>query len=216
MVVERDALVSSNSQSRPKVFGIGFQKTGTTSLANSLGLLGYRVTGPNGIYDKRIAERAESLVDRMIPRFDAFQDNPWPLFFQHIDRHVPGAKFILTVRDTDAWYDSVLRHFGGTDRPMLRFIYGVGDPRGNRSRFVERYESHNNAVREYFANRSADLLVMDFSAEHDPWSSLCEFLEVPLPGRAFPHSNSGSQRSRFDRSRFRWAQGRLKELLYER
>lgn len=216
MVVESDAPVSSTPQTRPKVFGIGFQKTGTTSLANSLGLVGYRVTGPNGIYDSKISERAEALIDRMIPRFDAFQDNPWPLFFQRIDRHVPGAKFILTVRDADAWYDSVVRHFGGTDRPMLRFIYGVGDPVGNRSLFMERYKAHNDAVREYFANRPEDLLVIDFTTAHDPWVRMCEFLEIPHPGIPFPHSNSGSQRSRLDRSRVRWIQGRLKELLHER
>jgi hypothetical protein len=32
---------------KTKVFGIGFHKTATTSLAKALSYLGYRVTGPN-------------------------------------------------------------------------------------------------------------------------------------------------------------------------
>jgi hypothetical protein len=51
---------------KEKVFCIGFHKTGTTSLRVALELLGYRVTGPNGVQDpdigKNVHELAYSLV----------------------------------------------------------------------------------------------------------------------------------------------------------
>lgn len=40
-----------------KMFGIGFYKTGTKSLAEVLKRLGYPVTGPNGNRDPDIADK---------------------------------------------------------------------------------------------------------------------------------------------------------------
>src|SRR5215472_9937783 len=42
---------------KTKVFGIGFHKTATTSLAKALSYLGYRVTGPNWVDNPNPAER---------------------------------------------------------------------------------------------------------------------------------------------------------------
>ena len=82
----------------PKVFCIGFHKTGTTSLKMALKILGYRVTGPNGRHDKNIGRNVEALARRIVPKFDAFQDNPWPIIYRFLDKEYPGSKFILTVR----------------------------------------------------------------------------------------------------------------------
>ena len=60
----------------PKVFGIGFHKTGTKKLAVALRTLGYRVTGPNGATDPDIANNAIEMCFSMVGQFDAFQDNP--------------------------------------------------------------------------------------------------------------------------------------------
>ncbi|MYB38984.1 MAG: hypothetical protein F4Y26_16695 [Gammaproteobacteria bacterium] len=48
----------------PKVFEIGFDKTGTKSLGAALGILGYRVCGPVGAKDPDIAPKAEGSVAR--------------------------------------------------------------------------------------------------------------------------------------------------------
>ena len=48
-----------------KIFGIGFHKTGTTSLAQALKMLGFSVTGPNGINDPNIADNARYLIQRL-------------------------------------------------------------------------------------------------------------------------------------------------------
>jgi hypothetical protein len=174
----------------PKVFGIGFHKTATTSLAGALGLLGYKVTGPNAVTKSNVEERALRMAGRLVKRYDAFQDNPWPLLYRQLDRRYPGSKFILTVRPTDRWIRSVVDHFGGTTTPMREWIYGgVGDPAGHEEHYIARYERHNAEVRTYFAGRSHDLLEMDITAG-DGWEKLCPFLGHPVPAEPFPSMNS--------------------------
>jgi Sulfotransferase domain len=178
----------------PKIFGIGFHKTGTTSLADALTVLGYRVTGPNGV---RLAGMSQELAWRvasdLLEDYDAFQDNPWPILYRELDRAVPGSKFVLTVRPDDAWLDSVVRHFGTESTPMREWIYGVGAPVGHEQVFLDRYRRHNQEVVEYFEDRTDDLLVMRVT-EGDGWGALCPFLSREEPDEAFPHSNPAERR----------------------
>ena len=59
---------------RPKVFCIGFHKTGTTSVKDALKILDYRVAGPFGRNDRNIASTVEAKAQALVPQFDAFQD----------------------------------------------------------------------------------------------------------------------------------------------
>lgn len=173
-----------------KVFGIGFHKTGTKSLAAALQELGYSVTGPNGVYRTDIAQIAWPMCMALIRQFDAFQDNPWPILYRDLYAHCPDGKFILTTRPTENWLNSVREYFGQNVTPMRRWIYGHGHPEGNEQRYVERYERHNREVVEFFADKPGKLLVIDFSAG-DGWKKLCEFLgESRIPRVPFPHMNS--------------------------
>lgn len=153
----------------PKVFGIGFHKTGTTMLAKSLKILGYRVNGPNGVDDPNIEQRALQMADRLLEKYDAFQDDPWPLLYRHVDARFPGSKFVLTIRRSDKWIESMVRHFGSQPTPMRRWIYGIGYPFGSERAYVERYEKHNREVVAYFQDRPNDLLVLDVAAA-DSWA----------------------------------------------
>lgn len=65
-----------------KIFGLGFQKTGTKSLGAALDILGYRVCGPVGAKDPDIAKNVRPLIHSLVPLYDAFQDNPWPLYLR--------------------------------------------------------------------------------------------------------------------------------------
>ncbi len=178
----------------PKVFGIGFHKTATSSLAQALALLGYVVTGPNLVRHPQIAQVAPGLVHHLVPRFDAFQDNPWPMLFRQVDKAWPGSRFILTLRDEADWLRSALRHFGSDETPMRRWIYGAGAPRGNEKVYLARYRRHNQEVLAHFRDRPEDLLVMDIGAGNG-WRPLCGFLGHCVPeGAAFPHANSARAR----------------------
>lgn len=179
---------------RPKVFGIGFHKTATTSLKLALQHYGYRVTGPNGVDDPHIAENALPLCYELATRFDAFQDNPWPIVYKAMDERFPGSKFVLTTRPTDRWLRSVVEHFGGQDTAMRQWIYGVGHPIGNEEIYRQRYERHNREVADYFADRPDSLLVLKIT-EGDGWEKLSPFLGLPIPDIGFPVANSAEARA---------------------
>ena len=177
----------------PKVFCIGFHKTGTTSIATALATLGYRVTGPNGVRDPDIVSNALGLAHNLVAQYDAFQDNPWPVLYREMDESYPGSKFILMLRDPEAWIASQVRHFGLEETPMRRWIYGAGCPQGNEAVYVRRFARHNAEVQEHFAGRPNDLLMMELAAGDD-WSKLCPFLGKPVPDVPFPHLNTAEDR----------------------
>ena len=177
-----------------KIFCIGFHKTGTTSLGTALEMLGYRVAGPSHQRDRNIAKKLHRIIESEVPRYDAFQDNPWPILYKELDKLYPGSKFILTIRDPAHWINSVCKHFGYQETPMRRLIYGkeYGCPVGNEEHYVKIYISHNDEVIKYFENRS-DLLVLDLESG-DGWEKLCTFLEADIPDSPFPAANTSANR----------------------
>lgn len=175
-----------------KIFAIGFHKTGTKSLAAALAQLGYRVHGPAWTQETEHCASIEHLItiaSTVIADYDAFQDNPWPVIWQHLVAQYPDARYILTVRDSDAWIASACRYFGKQTTPMRRLIYGAdaGSPIGFEARYKQRYEAHNHAVREYFSGKE-NFLELNV-AQVDAWPRLCEFLQQPLINAEFPHAN---------------------------
>jgi hypothetical protein len=186
-----------------KIFGIGFHKTGTASLAEALRILGFRVAhgmvinGPKGVHIEPPVTNAKVLPYAVARarEVDAACDSPWPTLFRELDAAFPGAKFILTLRDPRAWVDSMRRHFGDRHSDALQWIYGVPCVTGNESRCIEVYEAHNRAVREHFAVRPAGLLELDF-AKGEGWDKLCTFLGRPVPAQPFPHDNTWEERER--------------------
>jgi hypothetical protein len=188
-----------------KIFGIGFHKTGTTSLGLALEELGYRVCGKLGVHHAKIASQALDFACARLDDYDAFQDNPWPLLYRELDARCPGSRFILTIRPSDRWVQSICSHFGDTSTPMREWIYGVGSPLGNEDAYLRRYEAHNAAVQEYFASRPHDLLVLRMG-EQDGWNELCQFLGHPTRPGPFPHGNSQAARiERRDRPHPWWS-----------
>ncbi len=176
-----------------KIFCIGFHKTGTKSMASALRILGYRVTGPNGVKDKNISSNVYSMAYDLVGKYDAFQDNPWPIIFKELDIKYPNSKFILTIRDSDSWIKSQVGHFGIKETPMRKWIYGFGCPEGNEEIYIKRFEFHNNEVLNYFKYRSKDFLVLDIP-KGDGWEKLCQFLGDKIPNYPFPHANKAIER----------------------
>jgi len=176
-----------------KVFGVGFHKTGTSSLGRALRRLGYRVCGPVGVSRNDISSVAKRLAFEKIEEYDAFQDNPWPVLYKELDEHCEKSKFILTIREREEWIESIVSHFGGTSTPMRKWIYGEGDPLGNEKIYLDEYRSHNKKVKEYFQGRPGDLLTLRVT-DGEGWDKLCSFLDHPVPGDPFPHHRSVASR----------------------
>lgn len=181
----------------PKVFCIGFQKTGTTSLNAALTALGYRVASWWG-NELPIGELRRVYVERgfaMLHTHDAVEDMPWPLMFRELDAAYPGARFILTWRESDRWIRSICEHFGDHPGSLQRLTYGDDAPApvGHEAHYIAIYERHNAEVREYFRDRPNDLLEMNLS-HGDGWEKLAPFLGAPVPDRPFPRANSVQER----------------------
>jgi len=203
---------------KAKVFVIGHNKTGTTSMEALLGSLDYRL-GDQVAGELLLDDWADGRFDRIVDlcrTADAFQDIPFSLWgtYRILDLEFPGSKFVLTVRDSATqWYESVCRwgrKLVNAQGPLptaeemgafayrapgwfLRshlLIYGVGeDELYQRDRYIRAYEDHIAAVEEYFAGRPGALLVLNLA---DPASlgRLCHFLGVaPPPGMTMPHLN---------------------------
>ena len=91
----------------PRAFGIGFHKTGTTTLAHALYSVGYRVTGWEPLERllggnpgrNESVERLWAHFSRRLDDHDAAQDTPWFMFYRRLDERFPGSRFILTTRD---------------------------------------------------------------------------------------------------------------------
>lgn len=173
-----------------KIIGVGFQKTGTSSLDAALKELGYKVLGHRTDLAKDLFEGKIDKVLKITEDYDAMQDNPWALLYKELDKKYPGSKFILTIRNEEKWIKSVVNHFGTSNTEMRRWIYGVGHPEGNENLYLERYRAHNKEVKKYFENRQEDLLILEWE-KGDGWEKLCSFLNKPVPNKEFPHTNKG-------------------------
>lgn len=130
----RELPSAARALGKPKLFCIGRNKTGTTSLAKALRELGL-IVGNQWLAEHLLAEgMLEDWARRDFRRLfgychtaQAFQDAPfsWPLTFQALDQKFPRSKFILTVRHTpEEWYDSLTRFhakvFGDGSIPQLQ------------------------------------------------------------------------------------------------
>lgn len=206
--------VHSNQQ---KIFCIGANKTGTTSVEQVFRSLGLTV-GNQGQAEMLIFDWAKQDYRRLIKYCQlskAFQDAPFSLHgtFKVLDKAFPRSKFILTVRNNpDEWYESLVRFHSkivGKDRiptaddlrqfnyrypgfvlDALRLSYGADESTlYDRGIYVQYYENHNSQAKEYFKGRADDLLVLNV-AEHDAMERLVKFLGHPYTGQEMPHTNS--------------------------
>lgn len=186
------------NRKRPKVFVIGFHKTGTSSLGKALQILGYRVCGsvveaadlekyPNP--QQYLWEQAQ----KVIPNFDGFQDTPWFLIYESLYEQFPEARFILTLREEDAWMASVQKHFGNSSYAYHHYIYGSEDSWEQESTYRSVYREHNQRAQEFFKGKP-HFTVMDMETDFN-WEFLCGFLGQSQPSRAFPHANPKGYRN---------------------
>lgn len=192
-----DILAGAPSSSRPKVFVIGLSKTGTTSLAQALGTLGWQVA------DWRNPLTMELVTEDDFGVFDAGVDTPVSVRFEALRHRFPNAKFVYTVREKEAWVDALLRHLrrnvGATSWEEMRtaapayygrelhsihqeLYFRYADP-------AEAWTAWDRRVRSSFQNApKSRFLVFDVFAGHG-WPELCRFLRVRAPKHPFPWTN---------------------------
>lgn len=97
---------------KPKVFCIGMNKTGTTTMLKTFKKLNFR-TAPQIKQEQAIGDinfKAEhKKIKKFCWKYNFFQDLPFSQgnFYKTIDQIFPNSKYILTVRDSDKWFKSL-------------------------------------------------------------------------------------------------------------
>lgn len=183
-----------DAQPALKVFGIGLNKTGTTTLATCLQHLGYRHQSADRALLLAWRDKDWATLFAVTDRFDSFEDWPFPLMWRELyERYGDKGRYILTTRkDGETWLKSIKDH-SLTTHPTLHartIAYGCDYPHGHEAEFLERYQRHNDDIRAFFATpeRAPMFTELCWEAGHG-WPELCGFLGREVPGEPFPHSN---------------------------
>jgi len=175
-----------------KVFGIGLNKTGTTSLGKALEILGFeKHQSCNLDLTKEWAANNLKAILSIAEKNNNFEDWPWPLVYKEIYKEFKDAKFILTKRSSaDKWYESLCKHSLETGPTEFRkLIYGHYMPHDFKEEHVNFYNQHNKEVISFFnQNAPEKLLVISFE-EGKNWEKLCSFLKKDVPEVEFPLLN---------------------------
>jgi hypothetical protein len=180
-----------------KVFGIGLNKTGTSSLRQALRRLGYRHAPFSARLVRAWGEGRTAEIDVAADHYDSFADWPWPLVWQRMaERFGERARFVLTLRETpEAWLDSLRSHServraGGA---LRRIVYGYRFPHGREREHIDFYRRHADAVRGYFATPARQHLFREVCWERgDGWADLAALTGDAAPAVPFPHANAAA------------------------
>lgn len=176
-----------------KIFGVGLNKTGTTSLKQAFTELGFKhfARKPrllrlwnNGKFDD---------IYKAIEGYDSFEDWPWPLMVPELlQRYGRDARFILTRRLTpEIWVESLVKHAARTNphNNPRRIVYGYANPAGHEADHIDFYVRHLARTRAFLEKHAPDQFIEICFEEGDGWEEICGFLGRVVPEKPFPHAN---------------------------
>ena len=185
-----------------RVISPGWGRTGTTSLAAALTRLG---AGPClQMNDLWARPDVAALFTGELRRRDWATDLAgwgatvaWPgcWIWRELTAAHPDAPVLLTVREPDEWFDSMVATIHAATPPgrddlgapgeLIRRIwsddFGSWEQAADRDHATSCFQAHYDAVR---AAVPADRLV-EWSV-NDGWTPICKLLDVPVPDEPFP------------------------------
>ena len=202
-----------------KVIGAGYGRNGTLSLKHALEKLGfdkcYHMMELDQSKDEDLAwlklNRGEAVdFDKLFAGYQASVDWPSCNFWREQMAAYPEAKVILSERDPEAWYASIMKTIYPSSAALRKHVQkqdpaeidplmsrrsemvfeliwdGLFDGRmDDKDHVIDVYLAHNQTVKdEVPADR---LLVFESSLG---WEPLCEFLEMPVPDEPYPRTNT--------------------------
>jgi len=164
-----------------KIFCIGFNKTGTTSLHSLFESLGFEaMDGPHW-------RKTEDW--HIHYQFQTFTDGP-PSNFAALDYKFPNSLFILNVRNLDEWLDSRVEHI------KFRMAAGNFKPKGHWRlseksirHWVLSRQTHHLNVLNHFKDRPESLLVINYIKNPRAADIICRFIKKqPVPSKPYVRS----------------------------
>lgn len=184
---------------RPKVFGIGLNKTGTTTLGTALETLGYRHQSVRPDLQRAWLRGDREKVFAVTDAYESFEDWPWPLMYKDLFARYPDARFVLTMRSSpETWLKSLKAHAMFT-KPLWscrKGAYGYHYPHHSEQAHLDFYNRHHDEVVAFFEAQGAmDRLKVICWEQGDGWPELCDFLGIDAPEGAIPHANATKSRA---------------------
>jgi hypothetical protein len=205
-----------------KVFCVGLQKTGLTSLALLMLECGFNARGSDTTQRRNFFRRRDyDAVLRYYDTADFFCDWPTPLMYRiAYEKYGEKALFILTVRkDSQTWFKSLKRHnaYAHLIKNKHRWIFGRYYPHGFDQEHIAYYERHNREVVRFFEERGArnQLLVVRVD-EPQAVAKIAEFLGIKIERAEFPHANASRAGRTGISNWFKWHYNNLIQKLYAR
>lgn len=192
-----------------EVIGAGFGRTGTMSLRMALNKLElgpcYHMEDVLHDMQTRTPQWNAALAgapdwDRIFTGFVSAVDWPVAAFWKELMSYYPHAKFVLSSRDPESWYESISQtilavltapeKWPGEQVEWLKMVRNVVIGRSLGERTDK--EGAINALRSQEAGLAktlpADRLLVHRAS--DGWEPLCAFLEKDVPDEPYPRSNS--------------------------
>lgn len=214
---------------KPKVFCLSMQRSGTTSVGEFLKDHGYRVAGwGDSKYNKwdyfwHIGDYGSIFRSFAFKSFQAYQDSPWwaPDFYKILFHKFPKAKFILLSRNSDQWFNSMIKHSKGKTlgntkrhckiyRRMSEFYSFVEKDSsfnskfdntvdnlmlldGMREHYINIYEEHYKEVIDFFNQFKPEALFIGELEDPDIWQRIGRFLKIDVNSNYKAHANKSDK-----------------------
>lgn len=213
----------------PKVFCISMQRSGTSSVGKFLDNFGFRCVGwsedkSNHWSEFWYNENYDAIFSSIAFKgANAYEDSPWfyPNFYKMLFNRFPNAKFIIFIRDPDAWFKSMMNHSNGDIigsskihcklyQRELEYFELLNSPEFDKHKenlpyskktmklinhaehYKAIYQSHTLEVQDFFAEVSPSSLYMGNLDDPLKWQKLGEFLNINVPKEYDCHRNKSS------------------------
>lgn len=183
-----------------KVFCVGSNKTGTSSIELAIKQLGFSPMPEDKTYGLYLGNGLNHSKENMITFFkhfelrkytyDFFSDIPFSLSGSHkmLYEIFPESYFILLIRNAEKWFCSVLNWIKRLEcQAVYNWIWDTEFTLSNKTEIIDRYHKRNNGIIQFF-NQSSRFLLLDIN-EKNRYKKLCEFLNKDIIDKPFPHKN---------------------------
>lgn len=181
-----NVITGSLGMKKPKIFAVGMNKAGTSSL--------HEIFVDNGYLSYHGIRWRSGRNKMLLNGFDGFSDGP-PVDFKALDHGFPGSRFILNVREFDAWVLSRLKHITRDKKKRVGEIFPHDWDTTEEAIgiWLQERDRHHAELMTYFKDRPDDLLIVNFIRDPDAARKVARFLGKPEPDSK-PWANPASGR----------------------
>ena len=183
-----------------KILCCGQIKTGTNSIAKLMKELLFKVNHypicleideDYIILDNNYKYYTNSIindVDNIISSFDVLYDYPYSYNYEYIYSLYPDAYFILTIRDANDWFNSLLTYQsipGASNSKILKKLYNYEVlSLENKEEVINKYNMYNDEMQTFFKNKSNLLIINICNKKNDETNDILykikKFLNIDL------------------------------------